>query len=397
MTVDPAGLRAWQMMGEQKLLASTPMITSDDPEHPCAPTSLAIDSSKPCSGELGIAVGFTDGRFSIHHLSAHERSFARNYTHVLSSNGTISAIAYASPYLLTMTDAQLLSLYRFDPRAEGKWGNTTFSHPSLLSSLKSHTAWPTVSLSIRTISTNIFASIVYAMPSYLVGWSVGLQELRLTSEGSIVESRLASIPNQGYIPHYMPLPTSTWRLSTTLPDRVGTDFVMVAPLSKPTSLSYTHPYLLAAHADNTLTLYMITSNAQHLSIGTGNRLYGHTSSVSGAYVSDRGKAVSVSGQGNELRVWDLEGGISSSTSRRRIAAGTASVQIRPEKSEVQNDVRNEGLDHGFHHGVGLDTGVGVAEKGVVSSKGWVGFDEEKVVVLGEKTQGEQTLVVYDFT
>lgn len=398
VTVDSAaGLRAWRMKGEQQLLASTPILSSSDPgDHSFAPTSLAIDSSNSSPEEVGIAVGFMDGRFSIHHLSMQERNFAQKYTHVSSSNGTISAIAYASPYLLTMTDVQLLSLYCFDSRAESKLDQVTFSPPGLLSSLKSHTAWPPLSLTIRTVSTNILASIVYAMPTYLAGWSVGLQELRLTSEGVVLESRLASALDQGFAPLTMPRP-SPLPDSRILPQGRGNDLGVIAPSSKPTTISYTHPYLLAAHADNTLTLYMVTSNAHNLSIGTGHRLWGHTSSVSGAYVGDRGKAVSVSKHGNELRVWELEGGISSSTSRRRIAAGAASVRIRPEKSKTEK----HGLEDDFHHGTWRGTRFGVAAghdvEEVATTKGWVGFDEEKVIVLREKTQGAQTLVVYDFT
>ena len=30
-------------------------------------------------------------------------------------------------------------------------------------------------------------------------------------------------------------------------------------------------------------------------------------------------------------------------------------------------------------------------------RGWVGFDDERVVVLKERTLGRQNLVVYDFT
>jgi hypothetical protein len=31
------------------------------------------------------------------------------------------------------------------------------------------------------------------------------------------------------------------------------------------------------------------------------------------------------------------------------------------------------------------------------SRGWVGFDEQNVIVLREKSEGSQALVVYDFT
>ena len=39
----------------------------------------------------------------------------------------------------------------------------------------------------------------------------------------------------------------------------------------------------------------------------------------------------MSAHGEEIRVWDLEGGVQSASSRKRVAAGEASVQVRSEK------------------------------------------------------------------
>lgn len=129
-------------------------------------------------------------------------------------------------------------------------------------------------------------------------------------------------------------------------------------------------YLLASHADNTLTLYLVKSTATAVSIDSGQRLWGHTSGVSTAHVSGRGKAVSVSARGSELRVWELEGGVSE---KRRLSA---SVRVQPQ-NYPNDDVGKEWCENGF---------------------GWLGgFDEEKVVVLREKDEGRQALVVYDFT
>lgn len=388
------GLRAWQMKGDHKQLASMALVFNQTHSgNSFGPSSLAIDSTNSTLERINIAVGFTDGRFGIYQLSIKERIFVQNYTHIPYSNGTVSAIAYASPYLLTMTESQLLSLYRFELTADDSLGNTKFVPPTLLSSLRSHTAWPPLCLTIRASSSNILASIVYAMPTYLAGWSVGLQELRLTSEGSILESRLSSALNQGFAPLSAPL-SDTRKPS---PRQRGSDPVVLAPSTKPTSLSYNHPYLLAAHPDNTLTLYMVTSNAQDLSIGTGSRLWGHTSSVSGAYVGDRGKAVSVSAQGNELRVWELEGGTSSIAARRRTAAGATSVKLRPENQDIGSQAPDHSVGEKIGHGIRIGSSMRSSYEEVATNRGWVGFDEEKVIVLGEKIQGAQALVVYDFT
>ena len=171
--------------------------------------------------------------------------------------------------------------------------------------------------------------------------------------------------------------------------------------SKPTSLSYTHPYLLVSHPDNTLTLYLVSSTTISLSIGAGSRLWGHTSSVSGAHVAGRGKAVSVSKRGDELRVWELEGGFASSTARKRLITGDLSVQVRPEtkatrttaNSKSDFDLANETVETGRTR-----TSQETEEQHELTlTRGWIGFDEENVVVLKEQSQGRQALVVYDFT
>lgn len=397
-----AGIRAWSLKGEQRLLASQVLRPregdNEDSEGFDVPASLSIDPQGSGDQDLRIAVGFVNGGFSIYQLRTEAGHFVHQYTHSPSSNGMISAVAYASPYLLTMTEAQLLSLYCFTSELEHRRHDAILDPPRLLSSLKSHTVWPPLSLSIRVSPTFITASIAYAIPTYLSGWSVGLQELRLTPEGSISESRLACAVTQGF--------TSLWSSSgpsSSNPDKssssVGaTEIGSVAAVTKPTSLSYSHPYLLASHPDNTLTLYLVTSTASNLSVGTGSRLWGHTSSVSGAHVGDRGKAVSISCHGDELRVWELEGGISSASSRRRMATGEASVQVRPESSKYLpypnlGNKSDSASPHGTTHG--LVMGHSMCDLAI--ARGWVGFDDEKVIVLREKGQGTQALVIYDFT
>jgi hypothetical protein len=164
--------------------------------------------------------------------------------------------------------------------------------------------------------------------------------------------------------------------------------------SKPTSMSYSHPYLLVAHPDNTLSLYLVKSNSSALSISSGNRLWGHTSSISGAHVGMRGKAVSVSRLGDELRVWDLEGGIDTPANRRRSRNGDMSVRVQPSKArEDGDDIEVDFLQEKAGLRLALDQGFDDS----TVSRGWVGFDEQSVIVLREKREGSQALVVYDFT
>ena len=365
-----SGLKAWSLKGDHRILARTAPFQS-------GPTSMAIDAESS-KHVIDIAIGFEDGSFAIYSLKMDTRALILKYEHPPSRNGAIHAIAFATPYLLTMTGAPLMSLYHVIHGLDNK-AESTIEPPRLLSSLRSHTAYPPATLAIRTTSNSVVASIAYAMPSWTMGWTIGMQELRLTNDGAILGSRTASAPNNTQ--------NITRRHVQAYHDVEG-----IPSIIKPTSLSYNHPYLLSAHSDNTLTLYMVTSNGETLSVSAGNTLWGHTSSVSGAHVGDRGKAVSVSKLGNELRVWELERGISSSTSRRRAATSEVSVQVRPKRRSFSNQP---------------DTGrpltpatITVPEKGseeVHIAQGWVAFDEEKVVLLREKMQGAQAVVVYDFS
>ena len=142
----------------------------------------------------------------------------------------------------------------------------------------------------------------------------------------------------------------------------------------PISLCYTHPYLLATLPDNTLLLYLCTSNTSTLSISPGIRLWGHTSGISDADITARGKAVSVSCRGEEIRVWELEG-----------RSEGKSVEVKPTVKSAAEDAAKSGLADD-------QTLVQWDER-----RNWVGFDDEMVIVLKESKGGKESLMVYDFT
>ena len=365
-----AGLQARLLKGDHRILARIALSHS-------GPTSMAIDAESS-KYVIDISIGFEDGSFAIYSLNMNARVLKLKYEHPPSRNGAIHAIAFATPYLLTMTGAPLMSLYHF-VHGLNDHAKPAIEPPRLLSSLRSHTAYPPATLAIRTTSNNIVASIAYAMPSWTMGWTVGMQELRLTNDGAILGSRTASASNNG--PN---IPRRHMHASHHVEG--------VPSIKKPTSLSYNHPYLLSAHSDNTLTLYMVTSNSEALSVSAANRLWGHTSSVSGAHVGDRGKAVSVSKLGNELRIWELEKGLSSSTARKRAAAGEISVQVRSKRRSFSNQPGT-----GKPWTAAAVTVPETESEEVHVAQGWVAFDEEKVVLLREKMQGPQAVVVYDFS
>ena len=385
-----SGLRAWSTKNKHDFIASIPLTGKDG--KPRLPSSMAIDTRDSDPGREKVIVGFEDGVFIVFELQRDEMVFRVLFEHAPSTNGMLSALAYSSPYLLTMTEDQLLSIYVF---SNTEMQNVILQPPRLLFSLRSHTAWPPVSLSIRTTATSVTASIAYALPTYLSGWTVGIQEMRLSLDGELLESRLATAAEQNHQILYgqRSISSPSTRSSSPFPGRSRELSLAVTPNhSKPTSMSYSHPYLLVAHPDNTLSLYLVRSTSSSLSIGAGTRLWGHTSSISGAHVGMRGKAVSVSRLGDELRVWDLEGGMSTSANRKRSRNGELSVRVQPSRGILNEEVQ---ADPGQRVGLRLALEQRFDDSAI--SRGWVGFDEQHVIVLREKGEGSQALVVHDFT
>ena len=97
------GLRAWDL--KHKTLLAQMKLEGD-----AVPTCLAIDEQDSDQQCLGIAVGFMDGAWSTWVLDIIDKSFNLIHTHPSSSNGSLGAIAYTKPYILTITDGQLVSI-----------------------------------------------------------------------------------------------------------------------------------------------------------------------------------------------------------------------------------------------------------------------------------------------
>ena len=153
--------------------------------------------------------------------------------------------------------------------------------------------------------------------------------------------------------------------------------VIFRPIADPIQTSY----LLAAHQDNTLTLFLVKSTSTGLQLTPGQRLWGHTSAVSGAHVGNRGRAVSISSKGCELRVWELEGGILG----YRRGARQRSIKVSSSSTQFTGSSTAAPIPDNSNLG------------GHTARDMWIGFDEEKVIVHREKETGDQVLVVYDFT
>ncbi|KAK3337703.1 hypothetical protein B0T19DRAFT_349069 [Cercophora scortea] len=442
ITADEAhGLRAWDLKTRQLLVQAN--LTMDGTD--ATPSCIAIDDRELDKETLDIAVGFPDGSFGVWTLLTGEKRLAPRYRHEKSSNGGLVAMAFSNPYLLTATatNSVLISLYTFevpakmetgpsgaqqsdgetgpakDPVSQAGMGSpkgtcedTLASHlrplaaPYLLTSLNSHTSRPPLALSIRKMATTTIASIAYTF-STRQGWSIGVQDLHIRP--SIVGSKSGPEITTTRIAYTTPVDASGVSHSppsspAPLRRRPGNGNRVLHPVSSsaaspsssslaspepgPTTLCYTHPYLLATLPDNTLVLHMCTSNASSLSISRGIRLWGHTSGISDAEITARGKAVSVSSRGDEMRVWELEG--------RANGMGSRSVEIRPGGQSSANGFAQASLGDGRN----LDgTGSSSDSSGYDwdERRNWVGFDDEMVIVLKEKKGGRESLMVYDFT
>ncbi|AEO64911.1 uncharacterized protein THITE_37982 [Thermothielavioides terrestris NRRL 8126] len=404
------GLRAWDLKS-RSLIAQ---IATGDHGSDAAPSCIAVDEAELERGILDIALGFSDGSFGLWRLFANKKRLERRYLHEKSSNGELIAVALSYPYLLTATGEVLVSLYTFDVPNAAETGQVTRQKPSksvpgsqaadklpppyLLTSLDSRTSRPPLALSIRRVGkTTTIASVAYTF-STRRGWSIGIQDLHirqpttdsLLAAPDISTTRIAyTTPVETAGPSHSPrTPPATPRPRRGLaapassPTSSHADPEAIEP--GPTTLCYTHPYLLATLPDNTLVLHMCTSNASSLSISDGIRLWGHTSGISDAEITARGKAVSVSTRGEEMRVWELEGRLASS------GAGSRSVEIRPWQSPGRG-----GAPGGGPAGDGLHAGDPARDWD--ERRNWVGFDDEMVIVLKEREGARESLMVYDFT
>ncbi|KAB5547127.1 F-box domain-containing protein [Coniochaeta sp. 2T2.1] len=375
------GLRAWDLK-TREVVAHTRLDDGAEGDGDFVvdetPSCIAIDEG---DAEATVTVGFQNGGFGLWKFGCKEKRFERLYQHPKSRNGELVGMALSFPYLLTATRSVLVSLYTFDiptdatvddvPQPANK--GSGLPSPYLLTSLRSHTSRAPLALSIRTTATTTIASIAYTF-STRSGWSIGMQDLHikpnLTSPSSAPEITATKLAYTAAVDSpssssSVSTPPRPLRASLLSPSSSPSPSVPAQTEPGPTTLCYTHPYLLAALPDNTLVLHLVTSTSSTLTLDPGIRLWGHTSGISDAEITSRGKAVSVSERGDEMRVWELEGG-----SRPGVGSGR-SVEIKAERKEEEEDHWEE-------------------------RKNWVGFDDEMVIVLKERG-GRESLLVYDFT
>ena len=403
LTADPSyGLRAWIAKNPTSCVASTPLS--------CYGSGLATPTALTASHclyrkSIVIGVGFRDGHFHDYHLDIETLRLQMRFTHHGSDHGAgaITAMASSPPYLLTVTQNKILSLYELPVEVSTKLDLVT--GPRELATLKADSILAPLSLSLRTTASEIVASVVYTFFHLGCAWSLGIQELRLSKSGQQMGSRLATTvdcqhgikPQQTVSRLGRRFSTTGSQLSRSELHTVPTEATIVHQ-EPPTSISYSHPYLLTSHANNTLTMYLVVSTSESLFVKGGQRLWGHTSSVSAVRVSDRGKAVSVSSRGNEIRLWELE---SVASGLQKGLKEENSIRVTPESKQQQQQQQQQ--DDAQFVGGTIDRRVREersvsAEMGhrLVRLRSCVGFDDERVILLQEKEAG-MLIECYDFT
>ncbi|CAI7648985.1 unnamed protein product [Penicillium glandicola] len=371
-TADSAhGLRAWTTSDSACCLARIPLSPSKSP--PMTPTALAVNQIQD---KIEISVGLENGHFSLFVLNLPTSQLDLQSSHVGSSDAAITAMALSSPYLMVVSQHKDLTLYNLRPGGHRAGETAETSEPRQVASLKADNIVAPMTLSLRVSSFEIVATIVYSFFHIGCGWSLGIQELRLGKDGQQLDSRLATTVDSQY--GLRPIQFRKRRHSAESVDNqppITPGAPSIIHQQPPTSMSYSHPYLLTSHADNTLTMYLVVSTSEKLFVQGGRRLWGHTSSVSAVQVTNRGKAVSVSSRGDEIRIWELETAISCRTffeeNGVQLNAGNKEGELEPEPT--------------YNLGVNLDSQLTLP-----------GFDEERVVLLRERT-GTQLLECYDFT
>lgn len=400
-TADSAhGLRAWAAKDPAICLAKVPFSERSELSKIC-PTALAVSDLQE---EQEIVVGFEDGHYQLYTMTAETCQLKLRSCHAGSSEGALTSMALSSPYLLMVSHDKVMSLHNLQSEPQESANPGGASHPRELASLKADNMIAPMTLCLRKSTFEIVATIVYSFFHIGCGWSLGIQELRFSKDGQQLGSRLASTVDSQYgIRPLRSLSPSSKRRHSAATESIGNPIAEIPVMPSilhqqpPTSMSYSHPYLLTSHADNTLTMYLVVSNSSDLFVRGGQRLWGHTSSVSTVQVTNRGKAISVGSRGDEIRIWELEMAVPSLGTSRPLNE-ESSIQVSPENKQeyLRFDYAPRSGRDGRQEVGDLDLDSDMAREFPCLQE-CVGFDEERVLLLREKTFGTQLLECYDFT
>jgi hypothetical protein len=379
-----AGLRAWNITqienGGRKIVGSRRFRGYEEGWRLGAPSALAIDGDE---ANPNITVGFESGGLMILQLrpmdALNDREHGFWVRLVLPPPeipSKILHVTFSYPYLLTLDVDNNLRAYLFEDN------QLRLQMPRSLATLLAPALRGPCNLTLRRLKTGaeetVIASIAYSLPLFHGGWSVGIQEvvLDLSSADGISRTRIGTCAPTTYNLQLHPDHTTSMVRS------------MSTPTASPTSISYSHPYLLTSHRDNTLTLYLVRSTEKEISIGEPRRLWGHTTGVAKAGVAGRGRAVSVSQVGGEVRVWELES-IASTPTKANANVQYGGVVSIVESVRVENALPSQTGKELYLDSVPVQKCAMAVE--------WIGFDDEKLLVVTRDHERDKNVTLYDFT
>lgn len=351
------GLRVWRKGG---ILHSCPLTQQS------APTALAVVVEER---DTRISVGHENGIVSLFRFDGTTVVPEIDSTQV--EGPSVEAIAVSWPYILTLSASRTISLLQRTSEPD--------SPVRSLATLHSDSLLAPAALSLRKTKTTLIAGICYAFNRFNAGWCLGLQEIRMDLHGTMKKNRTTTSMGTAMSESLHPSKISrfTSRSASTSPFSLHPEL-----MRSPNSLSYCGCYILAGLPDNTLMVYTVSSTDEKLEIGVGRRLWGHTSAISAAEVTSTGKAVSISSTSDEMRYWELEELLVSSSLRKTST---------PIKSHALGILSEAITLRG--------NGIGLALREVKEEdrlhRRCVSFDDEQAIVVGERG-GEQILSCFDF-
>ncbi|KOS19637.1 F-box/WD repeat-containing protein 7 [Escovopsis weberi] len=446
------GVRAWDLRTGTMLARAGIDKTDDDGVGVgvgvSRPTAIALDvQGLAARRRMDVALGFEDGTFGLWRVDVARGTIEPAYRQGKGSHaaGPLVSVAYSHPYVMTGSGPGFISIFTFAGTGDSKAAaaaaaaegaarqpqdreKALLPEPQLLRQLKSYYSRMPLALSITRAARCVTASAAYTF-SAVGGWAIGVQDFCIrpardrgrggdnatniindngNGNGNaddhdddddndvVITSRVAYTSPMEAPRARRPAPECGRGCVCVCGYEGGGEGESESEKEGPTRLAYSHPYLLATMPDNTLVMHLVTGSADGgggVSISRGMRLWGHTSAIADADVTPRGKAVSISLKGGELRVWELGG---------HAGRPRPSVEVRPRRGGPED----EGPGSGAGLGLGLGLGLGFWERSASSTPmpvdladrtSWVGFDREMIVVLRVGLSGRENMVVYDFS
>ncbi|KAI8139256.1 hypothetical protein BJV82DRAFT_522236 [Fennellomyces sp. T-0311] len=248
-------------------------------------TCLKLDTS---GAVHRLVVGYDRGGLSVWECAtSDEDGFSAAevavYTPKVMRVGRIVSIGVCYPMVLTCSSDMRLSAFCIEPTDHA-------ANARLLYELQSHIRWHPISVDLDRCddqSDRWRAMICFGMPVGLNASSVGVQEVILSSETFVSSRHCAALgPEDMFF-----APTSPGR---TRPDN----------LQPITGISYSEPYLVTSHPNNTIKQYHVLFSKDKMELCYVQTLYGHTSKVC-ALSLDASIGRLVSGDRFGLKVWDI--------------------------------------------------------------------------------------------